>query len=149
VTRTSRSAQSHVFSKKHVVFRISGMMCVSHSLLFVFPRTFLVSICRFGGKTICVQTRCTKTQHFAHTQTSDLPQFASRHYTPPSHTTTPYQLIPEPTSRTLHPTITPSARRERNFCSIVFPKYSSQSRLHNSLTVEWERRSVNPQPWHQ
>jgi len=32
-------------------------------------------------------------------------------------------------------------------CSIVFPKYSSQRRLHNSLTVEWERRSVNPQPW--
>jgi len=27
------------------------------------------------------------------------------------------------------------------------PKYSSQSRFHNSLTVEWERRSVNPLPW--
>ena len=34
-----------------------------------------------------------------------------------------------------------------NFCSILFPKYSSQRCLRNSLTIEWERRSVNPQPW--
>jgi len=36
---------------------------------------------------------------------------------------------------------------ERKFWSIVFPKYCSQSRLHNSLTVELEWRSVNSQPW--
>ena len=29
----------------------------------------------------------------------------------------------------------------------MFPKYSSQRCLHNSLTVDWERRSVNPLPW--
>jgi len=29
----------------------------------------------------------------------------------------------------------------------VFLKYFSQRRVHNSLTVEWERRNVNPQPW--
>ena len=55
------------------------------------------------------------------------------HCTPTSNPTAPYLLIPAPTSRTLHPTIlhsylppTTSTRRVRNFCSIVFPKYSSQ-----------------------
>jgi len=85
--------------------------------------------------------------HFAHTQTSDLPPFTPRHYTPPSHPTTHYLLIPVPAPCTLHPPITPPTQSSRNFCSIVFPKYCSQRRLHNSLTVEWERRSVNPQLW--
>ena len=38
--------------------------------------------------------------------TSDLPQLTPRHYSPPSQPTTHYPLIPAPTSRTLHPTIT-------------------------------------------
>jgi len=56
-----------------------------------------------------------------------------------SHPTTPYLLIPSPTSRTLHPTTlhsylppTPSTRRARNFRSIVLPKYSSQRNFHTA-----------------
>jgi len=54
---------------------------------------------KFAGK-----TRRVKTPLFAHTQTSDHPHFTPQHYTPPSRPTTPYQLRPAPTSRTLHPT---------------------------------------------
>ena len=81
--------------------------------------------------------------------TSDLPQLTPRHYTPPSHPTTHYLLIPAPTSRTLHPTITPFIQRQRIFCSFVFPKYSSpsQSIIHTGLNAAWALSSVNPQPW--
>ena len=85
--------------------------------------------------------------HFAHTQTSDLQQFNPRHETPPSHPTTHYLLIPVPAPCTLHSLITPPTQSSRNFCSIVYSKCSSQRRFYHSLTVERERRSVNPQPW--
>ena len=64
---------------------------------------------------------------------------------PPNHTlpTHPRTHLshPPPHNHTLR-----TAWNKKNFCSIVWPKYSSLSRLHNSLTVEWERMSVNPQP---
>jgi len=51
-----------------------------------------------------------KTPLFAHTQTSDHRQFTPQPYSPHSHPSTPYQLRPAPTSRTFHPTHTPSMK---------------------------------------
>ena len=48
---------------------------------------------------------------------------------------------------TLHHTLTPYTRHVSELCKTVFPKYSSQRRIRNSLTVEWALPSVNPQPW--
>jgi len=56
------------------------------------------------------KTRHAKTPFFAHTQTSNNQQFTPQHYAPPSRPTTPYWLHPTPTSRTLHPTHTPSMK---------------------------------------
>ena len=84
-----------------------------------------------------------------HTQTSDLPHS-------PHDITQPLRTKPHPTYSSPHPPLVPSTpqsrpstQRARNFCSIVFPKYSSQSRARarTSLTAEWALRSVNPQPW--
>jgi len=63
------------------------------------------------------KTRRAKTPLFAHTRTSNHPHFTRQHYTPLSHPTTPYQLRPAPTSRTLHPTHT----LDENFLHLCFP----------------------------
>jgi len=97
----------------------------------------------FGKESSCHA----KTLHFAHTYKR--PPIAhpltSWHYTPPSHPTTPFLLIPAPTFCTLHPTITPSIPSARNFCSIVFPKISSHSPWQGSHLVGVP--SVSSQPW--
>ena len=82
-------------------------------------------------------------------RSSDLPHS-------PHDITQPLRTKPHPTYSSPHPPLVPSTpqsrpstQRARNFCSIVFPKYSSQSRARarTSLTAEWALRSVNPQPW--
>jgi len=153
----------HVFCKKRSVFRISGNdVFFSYSFLF-FHDLFYCPFPDLAGNKFAVKlaprhssspTQKQATPHssphdttlpLVHTQTSDLPQFTPRHYTPSSPPTTHYLLIPAPTSRTLHPTKTPSTQSERNFCLIAFPKYSSQSNQHGSRLV-WVP-SLNPEPW--
>jgi len=79
----------------------------------------------------------------AESYTCVLGALTPRHFTPTSHPTIPYLLTPAPTSCTLHPTTlhsdlpsTPSTRRAKEFCSIVFPTYFSQSTLAR-LTPNW------------
>jgi len=71
---------------------------------------------------------------FISRQDLQVPAYPSTHTTP-LHATT------------IHHTLTPSTRHVNELCKIVFPKYSSQSPVRNSLTVEWALPSVNPQPW--
>jgi len=68
----------------------------------------------------------------------------------PHNTTLPLPTQPHPTYSSPHPPLAPSTPHMHlqwnfvHFCSPNIPL----SCLHNNLTVEWERRSVNPQPWH-
>jgi len=57
--------------------------------------------------------------------------------TPPSYPTTPYLLIPTPTSRTPHHTITPSTQRERDFSSNCVPQIFLSEKLPHGLTAAW------------
>ena len=82
------------------------------------------------------------TLHFAHIQTRDQPQFTPRHYTPTSHPTKPYLLIPTATSRTLRPTHTPSMK----FLFTSVPQiFLSESYGHPWGSLH--NPSVNLQPW--
>jgi len=133
------------------------ILSISGTHLFFCLDFFKSVLADLAGETLAEQLLVAKKTLYPHTHNRPpiCHPLTPRHYTSTSPPTTPYLLIPTaPTSRTFHPRTlhsklppTPSTRRIRHFCSIVFPKYSSQSMIHTGLTTGWALSSVNHQPW--
>ena len=99
------------------------------SFLFFFPTIFF-PFCRFGGQWVCGQTRRAKTLHFAHTQTSDLPQLTHN-------TTLPLPTQQLPTYSSPHSPLAPSTPQSHPQHSVKKKTFVQLCSPNIPLRVHW------------
>ena len=124
------------------------MTCFDLSLFFVLPwsefvaKPILRKKVRAAPRHFISPTHSQATSHMSPSHPMTLHSTFPPNHTLPAH---PRTHISHP-----HPSITPSIPRARKICSIVFPNFSSQSRLHGlrrAIDTECESRTLALYQW--